>query len=89
MIDFLGDAPVVGSLDVEWHAGWPSPKHDPAPEIQVHAYTEDTLILRQNKSVHYEAPFLFLLFGNEGALLIDTGATSDPGHFPCGRPSTR
>ncbi|MGW6937497.1 MBL fold metallo-hydrolase [Streptomyces xanthophaeus] len=82
MIDFLGGAPVVGSLDVEWHAGWPSPKHDPAPEIQVHAYTEDTLILRQNKSVHYEAPFLFLLFGNEGALLIDTGATSAPGHFP-------
>ncbi|MCX5151676.1 MBL fold metallo-hydrolase [Streptomyces sp. NBC_00320] len=82
MIDFLADAPVPGSLDAVWHAGWPSPKHDPAPEIQVHAYTENTVILRQNKSVHYEAPFLFLLFGNERALLIDTGATADPGHFP-------
>ncbi|WP_328536743.1 MBL fold metallo-hydrolase [Streptomyces sp. NBC_00344] len=82
MIDFHDGAPVPGSLDVVWHAGWPSPKHDPAPEIQVHAYTEHTLILRQNKSVHYEAPFLFLLFGNERALLLDTGATEDPGFFP-------
>ncbi|MFD9518345.1 MBL fold metallo-hydrolase [Streptomyces sp. NPDC059979] len=82
MIDFLDDAPVAGSLDTAWHAGRPSPGHDPAPEIQVHAYTEHTVILRQSKSVHYEAPFLFLLFGNDRALLIDTGATSDPDHFP-------
>ncbi|MFE7095525.1 MBL fold metallo-hydrolase [Streptomyces erythrochromogenes] len=82
MIDFLRGAPVAGSLDVVWHAGWPSPKHDPAPEIQVHAYSEHTVILRQNKSVHYEAPFLFLLFGNERALLLDTGASADPAHFP-------
>ncbi|MFI1395042.1 MBL fold metallo-hydrolase [Streptomyces sp. NPDC020681] len=82
MIDFRASAPVPGSLDVQWHAGWPSPKHDPAPEIQVHAYSEHTVILRQNKSVHFEAPFLFLLYGNERALLLDTGATADPAHFP-------
>ncbi|WP_411104175.1 MBL fold metallo-hydrolase [Streptomyces sp. cmx-4-9] len=82
MIDSLRGAPVPGSLDVVWHAGWPSPKHDPAPEIQVHAYTEHTVILRQNKSVHYEAPFLFLLFGNDRALLLDTGASPDAAHFP-------
>ncbi|MEV7725393.1 MBL fold metallo-hydrolase [Streptomyces sp. NPDC087917] len=82
MIDFLRGAPIEGDLDVVWHAGWPSPKHDPAPEIQVHAYTEHTVILRQNKSVHYEAPFLFLLFGDERALLLDTGASADAAHFP-------
>ncbi|WP_405806161.1 MBL fold metallo-hydrolase [Streptomyces sp. NBC_00210] len=82
MIDFRTSAPVTGSLDVQWHAGWPSPKHDPAPEIQVHAYSEHTVILRQNKSVHFEAPFLFLLFGNERALLLDTGATPDSAYFP-------
>ncbi|MGG8405353.1 MBL fold metallo-hydrolase [Streptomyces sp. 12297] len=82
MIDFHADAPVPGSLDVVWHAGWPSPMHDPAPEIQVHAYSEHTLVLRQNKSAHYEAPFLFLLFGNERAILIDTGASPDPAHLP-------
>ncbi|MEJ8640388.1 hypothetical protein WKI68_01000 [Streptomyces sp. MS1.HAVA.3] len=52
MIDFLDDTPVAGSLDTVWHAGRPSPGHDPAPEFQVHAYTEHTVILRQNKSVH-------------------------------------
>lgn len=82
VIDFRTDTPVAGSLDVDWHAGWPSPKRDPFPEIQVHAYSEHTVILRQNKSVHYEAPFLFLLFGNERALLLDTGASPDPAHLP-------
>jgi glyoxylase-like metal-dependent hydrolase (beta-lactamase superfamily II) len=59
-----------------------SAKHDPAPEIQVHRYDEHTVIMRQNKSVNFEAPFLFLLFGNEGALLLDTGATAEPEYFP-------
>jgi hydroxyacylglutathione hydrolase len=72
-------------LDVRWHAGWPSAKHDPAPEIQVHAFDESTLILRQNMSVHFEAPFLFLLFGTDRALLLDTGATADPAYFPLRR----
>ncbi|MFJ7780650.1 MBL fold metallo-hydrolase [Streptomyces yangpuensis] len=82
MIDFRRGAPVTGSLDVVWHAGRPSPEHDPAPGIQVHAYSEHTVILRQNKSVHYEAPFLFLFFGNDRALLLDTGASADPARFP-------
>lgn len=85
MINFDTGAPVSGNLEVSWHAGWPSAKHDPAPEIQVHEYGEHTVILRQNKSVHYEAPFLFLLFGNERALLIDTGATADERYFPLRR----
>lgn len=85
MIDFAPGAAGPGNLDVRWHAGWPSPKHDPAPEIQVHPYDEHTVILRQNKSVHFEAPFLFLLFGNEQALLLDTGATAEPEYFPLRR----
>jgi glyoxylase-like metal-dependent hydrolase (beta-lactamase superfamily II) len=32
--------------------------------------------------VHYEAPFLFLLFGAARALLLDTGATASPDFFP-------
>ncbi|WP_322633138.1 MBL fold metallo-hydrolase [Glycomyces albidus] len=72
-------------LDVDWHAGWPSAKHDPAPEIQSHAADEHTVVMRQNKSVNFEAPFMFLLFGNERALLIDTGATPEPEYFPLRR----
>jgi glyoxylase-like metal-dependent hydrolase (beta-lactamase superfamily II) len=85
VIDFSGSVPEPGNLDVSWHAGWPSAKHDQAPEIQSHSYDEHTVILRQNKSVHYEAPFLFLLFGNQRAVLLDTGATADAKFFPLRR----
>ncbi|MCX5213606.1 MBL fold metallo-hydrolase [Kitasatospora sp. NBC_00240] len=80
--DEARERPGPGNLDVSWHAGWPSAKHDPAPEIQVHGYDDHTVILRQNKSVHYEAPFMFLLFGAERALLLDTGATEEERWFP-------
>jgi len=55
------------------------------PPIQVHWYDERTVILRQAKSLNYEAPFLFLLFGDARALLLDTGATEDPERFPLRR----
>ena len=41
-----------------------------------------TAILRQNKAIDYEAPFLFLVFGQERADLLDTGATASPDFFP-------
>lgn len=46
------------------------------PPIQVHAYNEDFYILRQSKCEIFEAPFLFLIFGEEKALLMDTGANN-------------
>ncbi len=77
VIDFGSEAPVTGSLDVRWIHG---ARGEPA--IQVHRYDEHTVILRQGKSLSYEAPFLYLLFGNDRALLLDTGATADPQRFP-------
>jgi hydroxyacylglutathione hydrolase len=47
------------------------------PHLQVHWYDADTVILRQSKRVHYEAPFMYLLFGTTHALLLDTGAKGD------------
>lgn len=44
------------------------------PEFQVHAYNEDLVIIRQSKCAIFEAPFLYLIFGDERALLMDTGA---------------
>ncbi len=44
----------------------------------MHLFDAHTFILRQSKTVNFEAPFLFLLCGNERALLLDTGATADP-----------
>src|SRR5580658_5561026 len=82
LIDFVTAAPVTGSLDVTWIHGASSRRRAHDPKIQVHAYDEHTVILRQSKSVNYEAPFIYLLFGNDRALLLDTGATADPGLFP-------
>jgi glyoxylase-like metal-dependent hydrolase (beta-lactamase superfamily II) len=75
VIDFGGVA--AGDLNVRWIHG-----DEDDPPIQVHRYDEHTYVLRQSKRVHYEAPFLYLMFGNERALLLDTGATEDPDTFP-------
>jgi glyoxylase-like metal-dependent hydrolase (beta-lactamase superfamily II) len=83
-VDFTG-APVRRELEVSWIHGSPSAKHDTDPEIQVHDYDEHTVILRQNMAVNYEAPFMFLLFGNAKAVLIDTGATGPAELFPLRR----
>ncbi|WP_067478765.1 MBL fold metallo-hydrolase [Actinomadura hibisca] len=85
LIDFTEATPRPRALDVRWIHGSPSAKHNTDPDIQVHAYDEHTFILRQNMAIDYEAPFLFLLFGNERAVLIDTGATASAEYFPLRR----
>lgn len=45
----------------------------------------DTVQIRQPKTSHWEAPFLFLLFGRDRSLLLDTGATTDEAVFPLRR----
>ena len=73
------------NLDVSWIHGSEAAKYNTDPDIQVHACDEHTYILRQNMAVHYEAPFMFLLFGASRALLLDTGATANPQFFPLRR----
>jgi len=75
----------VRALDVRWIHGSPSAKHNTDPDIQVHAHDEHTVILRQNMAIDYEAPFMFLLFGEARAVLIDTGATASADFFPLRR----
>lgn len=81
-VDFVGGAPVAGRLEVRWNHGTRGKGAAPEPKIQIHRYDEHTVILRQSKVTSYEAPFMFLLFGNERALLLDTGAVADPELFP-------
>lgn len=45
-----------------------------APQFRVHAYNPDFFILRQAACTNFEKPFLYLIFGRERALLLDTGA---------------
>ena len=82
VVDFAAGAPVPGDLDVAWDHGVPRGTPDPGPPIQVHAFDEHTFILRQSKTTSFEAPFLFLLFGNDRVVLFDTGATADPAKLP-------
>jgi len=82
VIDFEHAGPIEPDLDVQWAHGVAHKRDDPGPPIQVHQVDEHTYVLRQNKAVHYEAPFLYLLFGNDRAILFDTGATADPQTFP-------
>ena len=44
------------------------------PETQVQRIDADTFVIRQSVKTNFEAPFLYLLFGNARVLLIDTGA---------------
>jgi hydroxyacylglutathione hydrolase len=62
----------TGELPKSWRTGGPT--CDDAPEWEVHAYNPDLYILRENGCVNYEKPFLYLFFGSEKVLLIDTGA---------------
>lgn len=71
-----GESP-RGDLEVRWVHGSASRRHRTDPAWQAHRYDDDTVILRQSKDVNWEAPFTFLLFGTERALLLDTGASKD------------
>lgn len=52
--------------------------------LQLQRFSENVLVMRQSKSVHYEAPFMYLLFGEKKALLLDTGAKVNS-TFPLGQ----
>lgn len=44
------------------------------PKTQVQRYDADTYVIRQSVKTNFEAPFLYLLFGKDRALLLDSGA---------------
>src|SRR5580698_3881050 len=61
-----------GTLPLTWNTG--GPKCMEMPEWQVHEYNPDLYILRQSGCTDYEKPFVYLLFGKEKALVLDTGS---------------
>ena len=80
--DYKSDGPAPGRLGFRWTYGSNVAAKNRDPRVQVVQYNEDTFVLRQNVCVHWEAPFTYLLFGNKGALLIDTAATPEPNYYP-------
>ena len=67
---------------INWIKGSADCEKNTDPAIQVVQYNYNTYILRQNKCINYEAPFMFLFLGDKKALLMDTGATEDETKFP-------
>jgi hydroxyacylglutathione hydrolase len=61
-----------GVLPRSWQTS--GPRCEGKPQFQVNAYNDDLFILRESGCSNYEKPFLFLIFGKDKVLLLDTGA---------------
>jgi glyoxylase-like metal-dependent hydrolase (beta-lactamase superfamily II) len=81
-IDFDPEQPAPGNMRFAWIHGSISAMHNTDVRVQVHRYNEHTYLLRQNPAVDWEAPFMYLLLGEERALLLDAGATPNADWFP-------
>ena len=71
-------------LPINWRNGSSNCLENQAREndIEIFSMNNETFILRENKCINYEAPFMYLLFGNNKVLLIDSGATVSSISFP-------
>jgi hydroxyacylglutathione hydrolase len=69
-------------LPASWNHGAADCSSNKDPALEVFALDADTYVLRQNKCVHFEAPFIYVLFGEHTVFVQDTGATADATQFP-------
>jgi len=61
-----------GTLPEHWLSQ--GPKCMEIPEWQVQEYNPNFFLLRQSPCTDYEKPFIFLIFGKDKAMLVDTGS---------------
>lgn len=80
--NFDADGPAPGNMRFSWIHGSVSAKDNTDVRVQVHRYNEHTYILRQNPAIHWEAPFMYLIFGEKQVVLLDSGATAEAEFFP-------
>lgn len=70
-----GMATCRGTFPAAWGDGTNCGAED---AIQIHQYDANTVILRQSLCTNFEAPFIYLLFGQDQVLMQDTGAGGIP-----------
>ncbi|WNC72331.1 MBL fold metallo-hydrolase [Thalassotalea psychrophila] len=69
-------------FDNKWIHGGSDCKTNTDPAIEVFRYGQASYILRQNKCLNFEAPFIYVLFGDDKVVVLDTGATENAQEFP-------
>jgi len=80
---FACQASVASTLSEKaWIHGSENCADNRDPPLEVFSFDASTYILRQNKCVHFEAPFIYVMFGEHTVFVQDTGATEDAGKFP-------
>src|SRR5438874_104647 len=65
---------VTAAHSAPFAAPWIDGTKSSEAEMQVQQHDPDTFVIRQSVKTSVEAPFIFLFFGNDRALLLDTGA---------------
>lgn len=73
------DAP---PLDARWDPGAADCAAAKHPPLETYRYDARTWIIREDLCSTWEAPFMYLLVGDQRALLIDTGDVADPKLMP-------
>lgn len=68
----------AGTLAEPWLTGGPNCLT--IPDWQVHEYNEDFYILRESGCINPEKPFLYMIFGENKAILEDTGVVREGDH---------
>ncbi|MGK0373162.1 MAG: glyoxylase-like metal-dependent hydrolase (beta-lactamase superfamily II) [Glaciecola sp.] len=74
--------PTQAVVAKSWIHGAQNCKENMDPAIDVLAVSPDTYILRQNKCINVEAPFIYVFFGQHTVFVQDTGATKSADEFP-------
>ena len=72
----------VGLSEKLWIHGSEDCQVNRDPPIEVFAFDPTTYVLRQNKCLHAEAPFIYVFFGDHTVFVQDTGATAEGDRFP-------
>jgi len=64
----------TASVSTLFSQRWNSGLEKNEPPLQAQQYDRNTVVIRQSLRTSFEAPFVYLIFGEKKALLIDTGA---------------
>jgi len=84
-MDQLISFPPGGAVALDLEVSWSDGTETEELPAQIHHLDEHTVMIRQSLQTSAEAPFVFLLFGNEMALLLDTGDGRDHAVWPLRR----